>query len=142
MSSAQSFIYKGGKIIDKVVHFELPVDDIKRARKFYSQIFGWEIEKMPGSDMEYYPVRTVAVNKKFVPKEPGAINGGMMKRNSPGETPVIVINVPDLDKYLTNIEKAGGKIEVPQKQVLGMGLYSRVKDSEGNVIGIWQNLKR
>jgi uncharacterized protein len=31
-----------------IVHFEIPADDIDRAKKFYSDLFGWKIEKWPG----------------------------------------------------------------------------------------------
>jgi predicted enzyme related to lactoylglutathione lyase len=29
-----------------IVHFEIPADDIERARKFYTDLFGWKIEKI------------------------------------------------------------------------------------------------
>jgi hypothetical protein len=32
--------------IPTIVHFEIPADDVERARKFYSILFGWKIEKM------------------------------------------------------------------------------------------------
>ena len=65
--------------MDKVVHFEIPVDDLKRAQNFYKIIFGWTIEPMP--KMNYTILITVEVDEKFMPKEKGAINGGMMKRD-------------------------------------------------------------
>lgn len=39
-----------------LVHFELPADDIERAKKFYSNLFGWKIEKWEGlaNSMEYW----------------------------------------------------------------------------------------
>lgn len=36
--------------MDPVVHFEIPVDDAVRAKKFYPSIFGWELGEMPGMD--------------------------------------------------------------------------------------------
>ena len=33
-----------------IVHFEIPVDDVDRAKKFYSDLFGWKMEKSPGTD--------------------------------------------------------------------------------------------
>lgn len=30
--------------MDKVVHFEIPTDDLDRAKKFYSSIFSWELQ--------------------------------------------------------------------------------------------------
>ncbi len=36
---------KKGEIIkmNKVSHFHIPVDDMDRAKKFYSNIFGWKV---------------------------------------------------------------------------------------------------
>lgn len=93
--------------MDKVVHFEIPADDLSRAQKFYKQVFNWEINKsqMPGA--EYYLVNTVATDQQSMPKEPGAINGGMMKRNTTVKSPVVVINVPSVDEYLKKVKVAG-----------------------------------
>ena len=33
-----------------IVHFEIPADDIERSKKFYADLFGWKIEKWPGTD--------------------------------------------------------------------------------------------
>ena len=33
-----------------IVHFEIPADDVERAKKFYSDLFGWKMEKWPGTD--------------------------------------------------------------------------------------------
>lgn len=128
--------------MDKIVHFEIPADKLSRAQKFYKDIFGWHIEKWPGSDMEYYIVRTVEADKKGMPKTPGAINGGMMKRQVPNESPVLVINIPSVDSYLKKIEKSGGKTVFEKINVGGMGFYARFKDTEGNVIGIWEDIKK
>ena len=34
-----------------IVHFEIPADDIERSRKFYTDLFGWKIEKWPATDL-------------------------------------------------------------------------------------------
>ncbi|MBI4181869.1 MAG: VOC family protein [Candidatus Aenigmarchaeota archaeon] len=128
--------------MDKVVHFEIPADKPDRARKFYQDLFGWKIEKAPGA-MPYWMVSTVEVDKKTrMPKEAGAINGGIMPRQAPGESPVVVINVPSLDSTLKKVQKAGGRIVMPKMTVMDMGYYARVTDSEGNVIGIWETIPK
>ncbi len=72
-----------------VVHFEIPADDIKRAKKFYEEIFGWRIEKfqMPANEPadEYWAVYATKTGKDGMAKTPGAINGGMMKRRARGQ---------------------------------------------------------
>lgn len=124
---------------DKVVHFEIPADNMERAEKFYSSVFGWQTRNMP--EMEYCMVTTVLTDNNMMPVESGAINGGIMKRMKK-EGPVIVINVASLDDAIKKVEKAGGKLVHPKSKVADMGLYARVTDSEGNVIGLWETLKR
>jgi len=128
--------------VDKVVHFEIHFDKPERAEKFYSHIFGWKMTKMPSPSGDYYLVNAGAGDEHGNPTVPGAINGGMQKRGSSKETTVIVINVPSIDKYLPKIKKAGGKVVMPKVQVMDMGFYARVTDTEGNVIGIWEDIKR
>jgi len=130
--------------MNKVVHFEIPVDDLARAKRFYSTIFGWEIIDwpMPGG-VTYTGVRTVPIDEKtFIPKEPGAINGGMTKRSKEVPAPIITISVSSIDEYVKKIEAAGGKAVMPKGEVPDMGFYAYVADSEGNVIGLWEDLRK
>ena len=125
--------------MDKVVHFEVPYDDLERAKKFYIEAFGWKINTIP--EMNYNIVHTTDVDEKQIPKEKGAINGGMYKRDKESsKTPVLVINVKDIDESLKKAEKFGAKIFRKKMEVGGMGLYAQIKDSEGNIIGVWQDL--
>jgi uncharacterized protein len=129
--------------MNKVVHFEIPMDDTERAQKFYKELFGWEI--IPAQGMPYWMVHTVACDENMMPKEAGAINGGMLKRDAEkdpsGVHPVIVIKVEDADEHCKKVESAGGKVVMPVVQVGDMGKYARVQDTENNVIGLWQDLK-
>jgi predicted enzyme related to lactoylglutathione lyase len=124
--------------MNKVVHFEIPYDDQGRAQKFYQDVFGWNISKFP--DMDYHMATTTPSDDKMKPKEPGAINGGLLPKDPTGTHPVIVIDVPSLDEHIKKVESAGGKTVMPKMQVGNFGLYARVKDTEDNVIGIWQTL--
>jgi len=127
--------------MNKVVHFEIPYDDQGRAQKFYQDVFGWQISKFP--EMDYHMVTTTDSDPKTMrPKEPGAINGGLLPKDPTGNSPVIVIDVPSVDDHIKKIESAGGKTVMPKMQVGDFGLYARIADTEGNVIGIWQTLKQ
>ena len=126
--------------MNKVSHFEIPFDDQARAQKFYSEVFGWEINKF--GDMDYWIAKTCNSDQNMKPVEPGAINGGLLKRDETGKNTVIVIDVPDIEEHLKKIETAGGKIVMPTIPIGDFGLYSRVADTEGNVIGVWQLLKK
>lgn len=123
--------------MDKVVHFEIPYDDLDRVKKFYSGVFGWKINTIP--EMNYNMVHTVEVDEKQMPKESGAINGGMYKRDEQSaKSPVIVINVKSVDEAVKKIKKAGGKITMEKRKVGEIGFYAQVRDTEGNVVGVWE----
>ena len=141
--SLQDTISYNIKTMDKVVHFEIPADDIERAQKFYKEIFGWGIQKidMPGGNA-YYMVHTVEVDEQHMPKESGAINGGMLQRSPQGEGPIIVINVPSIDEKIVKITAAGGSVIMAKAKIMEMGHYARVKDSEGNIIGLWEDVRK
>ena len=127
--------------MNRVVYFEIPFDDSERAQKFYKDVFGWQINKFP--DMDYFMATTAETDQSgMVPKEPGAINGGLLKKDPTGEHPIIVIDVPSIDEHIKKIEGAGGKTVMPKVPVGNFGFYARVSDTEGNVIGIWETAKQ
>ena len=121
----------------KVVHFEIPADDVSRGKKFYSAVFGRRMNDMP--EMEYVMVGTTESDGNGMPKQPGAINGGMMKRQDPLKHPVVTIDVESIDKALAEVEKNGGQVVREKLAVGDMGFTAYFRDSEGNVIGLWQN---
>jgi len=84
-------------------------------------------------------VGTTPSNQQGMPTEPGAINGGMTKRQDPVKTPVITIDVNDIDSTLKSIEKLGGKVVQKKQPVADMGFTAYFKDTESNVVGLWQN---
>ena len=122
--------------MNKVVHFEIPFDDKSRAMKFYAETFGWELMDMP--EMNYVVARTAAVDDKQMPKEPGAINGGLFQRPKEAPSPTLYIGVPSIDAALKKVQAAGGKVVTPNTPIPGMGAYARVADTEGNVVGLYE----
>jgi len=121
-----------------VVHFEIPADDQKRARKFYQEALGWRIEAVPG--MDYSMVITTDMDDDGQPAAAGAINGGMMARDGRITAPVITVDVPDINATLKSVEQLGGSVVMPKNEIPGMGYTAYFKDPEGNVMGLWQNL--
>ncbi len=125
----------------EVCHFEIPADDLARARKFYASTFGWNLAEMPGT--EYTLVRTGAVNDEGMPTEPGYIGGGIAKRQSAHDHPRVVILVDDIATAAKSIEKHGGKM-LGATEPIGdgsMGFSAHFRDSEGNVVGLFQPTK-
>ena len=120
----------------RVVHFEIPYDDGERARRFYAEAFAWQLQEMPG--MEYTLVVSGPSGDRG-PTEPGFINGGMLAREeSAASGPVVVMDVPSIDEALQTVERLGGSTVVAKQPVGAMGFTAYVKDTEGNVVGLWE----
>ena len=74
-----------------IVHFEIPADDIERAKKFYNNLFGWKIEKWSGTEDNSSQLTSVATGQTIEywmmtttdDKGNKALSGGMMKRQMP-----------------------------------------------------------
>ncbi len=121
----------------RVVHFEVPFDDADRARGFYRDVFGWQIMEM--ADMGYNIVSTGPAGDDGMPSEPGFIGGGMLQRQDPVTKPVIVVQVDDIDATLKQVGSSGGSAVSEKLTVGDMGFAAYFTDSEGNLMGLWQN---
>jgi hypothetical protein len=122
-----------------IVHFEIPADQPERAAAFYRELFGWDISKWEGAanDMAYWMVQTVPTDAQGMPTRPG-VNGGLMRRMFPGQTPVNYIAVPDVVEFTGKAERLGAKVLMAKHPVPGMGWFAQLADTEGNVFAIWQ----
>lgn len=128
-----------------IVHFEIPSDNIDRAKKFYSDLFGWKIEKWSGPDnsqltsaatgqpVEYWMVATTD------DKGNKALGGGMMKRQMPEHHTTNYIGVKSVDEYTSKVQKLGGKVVAPKHAVPGMGYFAICLDTENNSFAIWES---
>lgn len=124
--------------MNKVVHFEIPADDLANAKSFYATIFGWEFK--PWSE-DYVSIFASKVNEKGESAEVGAINGGLQKRSLRAKHPTIVIQVDSIDETIEKIEQQGGKVAISKEPVGDMGYYAQFDDPEGNRIGLFQEKK-
>lgn len=115
-------------MIPKIIHFEIPADDPKRAAEFYTRVFGWKVEKW--GPVDYW---NVTAGKD---DEPG-INGAISPRS---ELPVTrnTISVPSIEEFADKITKAGGKIVTPKMPIPGFGYLVSCIDTEGNAFNIMQ----
>lgn len=111
------------------IHFEIPSDDIGRARRFYGEAFGWEFSRW-GGPMEYWMAKTGPVGT------PG-IDGGIAPRQ-PGSALSLTLDVADLGAFSAKVEKTGGTIVVPKMAIAGVGWLVYFSDPDGNVLGMLQ----
>ena len=112
----------------RVIHFEIHADNPQRAILFYAEVFGWKFTKWQGQ-MDYWVIQTMPSNR------PG-INGGLTKREFPGQPINVGIAVPSVGDYLARIEARGGKTVVGATELPDKTRFAVCQDSEGNALVI------
>jgi predicted enzyme related to lactoylglutathione lyase len=123
----------------RVVHFEIPFDDEARARAFYGNVFGWNLQSFEG--MDYTLVSTGPTGDQGA-TEPGFINGGMAQRSDTFSAPTVVVDVDDIESALADVEAKGGTVVSGKNPVGEMGWAAYFRDPEGNVLGLWQTARQ
>jgi uncharacterized protein len=123
----------------RLVHFEIHVDDMERAKKFYGEVFGWTFQDWTEyAGMPYYGAVTGDENTL-------GINGALMQRQGPAPEPGKPLNgyactmgVEDYDTTEAKILENGGKVALPKYALPGMAWQGYYIDTEGNIFGIHQ----
>ncbi|MDF2461531.1 MAG: glyoxalase [Candidatus Saccharibacteria bacterium] len=133
--------------MNKVSHFEIPTDNKEESRDFYEAVFGWTIRDVPvhmeGKEGDYTTATTVATDERTQePTEPGGINGALVDRSGDIKTPVITITVDSIEEHLEQVKQRKGKVVEGRQEVEGMGWYAYVEDPAGNIIGLWEEMKK
>jgi len=121
-----------------IAYFEIPADNVDRAKHFYKNLLGWKIEPIKTPTMDKKSMEAIQYNEITL-GEPtlGTINmGGMYKRQG-DETIKNYVMVDDIDKVVAKVEKLGGKLIMPKFMIKGVGLVALLQDTEGNGFGIW-----
>jgi len=113
----------------KIINFHLPADDVERAAKFYSEVFGWEFTPFPDSPVPYLV---------HEPGENGAgIPAAITVRQPVINHPVPTIEVDDIDQALVAVVMRGGQ-QARVQDIPGVGRVAYAIDSEGNTIAVLQ----
>src|SRR5262245_3970435 len=121
-----------------VAHFEIFADDPGKLGQFYTTLFDWNVEAVPG--MEYWFIKTVDVDDQGTPTQPGGINGGILKRPAGYTSPAWInyVNVESLDKAVERAQSLGAKLTRGRTPVPGMGWFAMLIDPQGNPFAVWQ----
>jgi predicted enzyme related to lactoylglutathione lyase len=110
----------------KLVHFELPSEDVSRAKSFWSGVFGWSFGDSAMPDFEYYMVQT------------GPEQGGAVYRAQDGEKgPIVYFDTDDIDATIEIVRANGGRADDKQP-IPHIGWFARCGDTEGNDFSIFQ----
>ena len=112
-----------------IVWFEIPADDMERAKMFYGSLFGWKIAPFSGMT-DYWYIDTGGADK--------TPDGGLMARKHPDQPITNYVSVASVTKAMAKIEKLGGTICKPKTPVPGMGYFAICEDTEGNTFALWE----
>lgn len=109
-----------------LIHWELMVTDVERAKAFYGPLLGWTFS---AQDPEYTLI------------DCGAAPGGGLMRRPPGVAMSSLnayFRVPDLDQTLRAAVEAGATVIVPRMEVPGVGWFAMFLDPDQIPIGVMQ----
>lgn len=113
-------------------HIEFPSTDIEKTVAFFTTIFGWTFQDIPGFET-YAMFRT-----------PNGLGGGVdvgPKAEAPSDKgPVLHIEVNDIDATLAKIHEQGGTTIIPKTKISDdFGHYALFLDNVGNRFGLWSS---
>jgi predicted enzyme related to lactoylglutathione lyase len=113
----------------QVAFFEVVSAEPARARKFYGELFDWQIAADP--ELDGYALVDTGAGED-------AVGGGIGASSGPGDTGVkIYVRVDDLDAYLSRAEELGGTRLVPPTDLPGdFGRFAIFTDPDGNQVGL------
>jgi hypothetical protein len=122
-----------------VAHFEIYADDPDKLGQFYTGLFDWTIEPVPG--MDYRMIKTVETDAQGTPAHGGGINGGILKRPAgyEGRAWVNYVNVDSVEAAINRAQELGAKLMKGKSPVPGMGWFAMLTDPQGNPFAVWQS---
>jgi len=114
----------------QITHIEFPADDLERASRFYSELFGWSLREMEG-----FPGYLLF-------NAGSAESGGAIgeRGKSTGEQLRVYVTVDSIDDVVRRVPELGGRVVEPKGEIQGQGWYAVITDSEGTELGLYENL--
>ncbi|MCG7496389.1 VOC family protein [Vibrio sp. Of7-15] len=120
--------------LNPVGWFEIYVDDMARAKKFYESVFDVKLEKLESPakidiemwtfphDMERYGANGALAHMSHV--------------KAGGNSTLVYFSCEDCLIEESRVVSSGGEVQVPKMAIGDYGFISMISDSEGNMIGL------
>lgn len=125
---------KTSKMPASICWFEVPANNLERAKKFYGSLFGWKFAKLPAAIDDYWHIDTGGKDD--------SPDGGIFPRMHPRQTITIYVSVPSVDKTMAKVKKLGGTVCAGKTAVPGMGYFAICADQEENAFALWEPHQR
>lgn len=117
----------------KPTYFDLTVEDVAAAKKFFGHVFGWHFEKFP-MPYEYYRIQAGAEEEAGIDGGIGAISDTPISGGKP--LTQVTIPVPDIDRCIRQIEEKGGSVMEAKMPIPGIGWFAACAEPGGLLFGI------
>jgi len=125
-----------------IAYFEIPAENVDRAKHFYHALLGWKIaptktpmDKTKAASMQYHDIILGELQQGAMG---GTLNMGGLYKRQMAEPIINYVMVDDIDAVLAKVVRLGGQIAVPKMEIKSVGYTAIIRDTEGNAIGIWK----
>lgn len=120
-------ILKENAMSNPFCHVELNTTDVKQAKDFYTKLFDWKLEDMPG---DHYTMIKVGEGT----------GGGMMKNPIPGAPSfwLAYVLVDDIQASTKKAKSLGASVMKDVTEVDGFGSFSVLADPTGAHFALWK----
>ncbi len=120
--------------VGQPVHFEIPAQNVARANQFYSQLYGWEIEKWKSEDPsaeDYWLIDTPGL---------GSVGGGVFTPDAahPSRGAEMFVYVDHIDTFVAKAKSLGATVVGEKEPIPDIGFAAHIRDPEGNVTGMFE----
>ena len=111
-----------------ICHIEWSSTDLEKTKAFLSGLFNWKFESWGESYILFSP--------------PEGVGGGITKTDvvKPGESPVVYIEVEEINMYCEKAQKLGGGVAIPKTEISDTGWFAHLTDPDGNIVGLFQSI--
>jgi predicted enzyme related to lactoylglutathione lyase/predicted glycoside hydrolase/deacetylase ChbG (UPF0249 family) len=124
--------------MSNVVHFSIYADDIVRAKTFYENVFGWQINELQKDELFLIFPSNKSDKDSIITQNTlkSSFGIGLIQKRINENRFAAMINVSNIEETRKKIDKNGGKLLTPIIPIQGVGFFSTFQDTEGNVFNI------
>ncbi|MHC4456597.1 MAG: VOC family protein [Planctomycetota bacterium] len=119
----------------KPVYFDFTVRNLKDARRFFENVFGWRFEKFP-FPYEYYRINAGTDDEMGIDGGIGEVKDTTISGGKP--LTQVTIPVSCLDDFIKKVKENGGSIVEPKMAIPTIGWYATCAEPGGLMFGIIQ----
>lgn len=119
----------------KPTYFDLTVNDVGQARRFFANVLGWRFEHFP-MPYEYYRIQAGAEGEQGIDGGIGAVKDAPLAGGLPSTQ--VTVPVANLAEIIAKVQVSGGQVVEPRMPIPGIGWYATCAEPGGLRFGVIQ----